>query len=276
MSHSVLKLIDLIRLTGIELGNYKIHCAIDNKRNEWRPLQAYFADTFERGQSEQSQENFQCDHVLSLINLSNSRRWLYVGIYQVCGVSKATNRSGFIYNLKRLPGLEHLDGRTIVDFEKTFRQSYLVGSTHENNLIVNSILEERMSIADFPGFNAVRLSFDLLQAIIRQENPTWRSALANIAGIYVIVDTKTGLQYVGKASGGVGLWQRWSEYANSGHGGNMKLRQLLIENGSNYAKYFQFSLVEVCDINANPDYIISRESHWKDVLMTRTFGLNAN
>lgn len=272
----MLKLVDLIRLADIELGDYKIHCAIDNKRSAWRPLQAYFAGTFELGQSQQSQENFKCDHVLSLINLSNSRRWLYVGIYRVDGVRKATTWPGFIYELTRLSGLEHLDGRTIVDFEKAFRQSYLVGPTHENNLIVNSIREERMSIADFPGFNAVRLSFDLLQAVIRQDNPSWRSALANIAGVYLITDTETGLQYVGSAYGGVGLWQRWSEYAKSGHGGNKELRQLLRTNGADYAKHFQFSLVEVCDINANPDYTISRESHWKDVLMTREFGLNAN
>ena len=272
----MLKLIDLIGLADIELGKYKIHCAIDNKRSAWRPLQAYFAGTFELGQSQQSQENFKCDHVLSLINLSNSCRWLYVGVYRVDGVREAKKRTGFDYDLSRLPGLEHLDGRTIIDFPKSFRASYLVGPKYKDDLIVNSIREERMSIAEFPGFNAVRLPFDLLQAVIRQDNHSWRSALANIAGVYVITDTETGRQYVGSAYGGVGLWQRWSAYAKSGHGGNKELRQLLRANGADYAKHFQFSLVEVCDINANPDYIISRESHWKDVLKTREFGLNAN
>lgn len=133
-----------------------------------------------------------------------------------------------------------------------------------------------MSIADFPGFNSVRLSFAMLKSIIRQNNPSWRAVLANVAGIYVITDISTGKQYVGSAYGGIGLWQRWSEYANSGHGGNRELRELLRAEGNDYADNFQFSLVEVCDINANPDFIISRESHWKDVLMTRKFGLNSN
>ncbi len=272
----MLKLVDLIRLAGIDLGDYKIHCAIDNKRSSWRPLQAYFAGTFELGQSQQSQKNFECDHVLSLINLSNSRRWLYVGVYCVNGVRPAKKWSGFIYDLTRLSGLEHLDGRAVIDFDKTFRASYLVGPKHENNLTVNSIREECMSIAEFPGFNAVRLPFELLQAVIRQDSPSWRSALANIAGVYVISDTETGLQYVGSAYGGVGLWQRWSAYAKSGHGGNKELRDLLRDKGVDYANNFQFSLVEVCDINADSDYIISRESHWKDVLMSREFGLNDN
>jgi hypothetical protein len=134
--------------------------------------------------------------------------------------------------------------------------------------------EEKLSIADFPGFNGVRLSFEMLASIIRQEIPSWRAAIANIAGVYVIVDRATGKQYVGCAYGGVGLWQRWTTYAKTGHGGNKKLRQLLKQKGIDYAQNFQFSLVEVCDINASDDYILSRESHWKDALLTREFGLN--
>ncbi|NOY06772.1 MAG: GIY-YIG nuclease family protein [Chlorobi bacterium] len=272
----MLKLVELIRMSGIDLGHYKIHCAIDNKRGDWRPLQAYFAGTFEIGQSEQTHKNFECENILSLIHLSNSRRWLYVGVYRVDGVREAKTWSGFIYTLTRVPGLEHLDGRVVVDFPKLFRASYLVGPKHENNLIVNSIREERLSIVDFPGFNGVRLSFEVLRSIIRDDNPSWRSALASVAGVYVITDTATGYQYVGSAYGGVGLWQRWTEYAKNGHGGNKKLRELLWKNGKEYANNFQFSLVEVCDINASKEYIISRENHWKDVLMTREFGLNVN
>ena len=107
----MIKLVDLIRMSGIELNNYKIHGAIDNKRSEWRPLQQYFEGSFELGQSQQSQTNFECDHVLTIINLSIARRWLFVGVYQVNGVRDAKEWSGFIYKLKRVPGLEHLDGR---------------------------------------------------------------------------------------------------------------------------------------------------------------------
>ncbi len=274
----MLKLVDLIRLSGFDLGDYKIHCATDNKRSGWRPLEAYFAGNFEAGQSSQSQKNFECDHVLSLINLGDSKRWLFVGVYRVMGVRdvRVSNRPGFHYSLKPISGLEHLAGRTIIDFTKSFRASYLVGKKHEDRMIVLSMREERMSIADFPGFNSVRLSFEMLKSIIRQNNPSWRAALANVAGVYMIVDVSTGNQYVGSAYGGVGIWQRWSMYAKSGHGENKELRQLLRAKGDEYANNFQFSLLEVCDINANPDYIISRESHWKDVLLTRKFGLNRN
>jgi hypothetical protein len=258
------------------LGNFKIHCAIDNKRSEWRPLQAYFAGTFELGQSQQSQKNFECDNIVSLINLSNSRRWLYVGAYRVVRVRAATRWKGFIYTLTRIPGLEHLDGRAIIEFPKAFRASYLIGQEHRDSLVVSSIHEEKLSIADFPGFDSVCVSFEILTAIVRQDNSSWRSALANVAGVYVIVDSESGLQYVGSAYGGVGLWQRWAAYVHSGHGGNKELRDLLKKKGAGYAQNFQFSVLEVCDIKASPEYVRARECHWKMVLMTREFGLNRN
>lgn len=272
----MLKLIDLIRMAGVDLGNYKIHCAIDNKRSEWRPLEQYLCGTFELGQSQQSQKNFECDHVVSLINLSNSRRWLYVGVYAVHGVKRAEDWDGYVYDLRRLPNLEHLDGRTIVDFTKDFRASYLVGKNYETELVVSEIKPEKMSIADFPGFNSVLLSYEMLKSIVRQDSPSWRTALSNISGVYVISDTASGLQYVGSAYGGIGLWQRWSDYAATGHGGNKELRSLLRDEGADYANNFQFSILEVCDINASPDYILAREGHWKNVLLSREFGYNQN
>lgn len=272
----MLKLSELIRMAGINLGNYKIHCATDNKRSEWRPLEQYYCGTFEIGQSQQSQKNFECDNVLSLINLGNSRRWLYVGVYAVHGVKAAKDWDGFIYDLRRVPGLEYLDGRAIVDFSKDFRQSYLVGQRYASDLIVTEIRPEKMSIADFPGFNSVLLSFEMLKSIVRQDHLSWRTALSNVSGVYLIADQSNGMQYVGSAYGGVGLWQRWSAYAATGHGGNKELRQLLREHGDSYANNFQYSVVEVCDINASSEFIISRECHWKNILLSREFGYNHN
>ena len=157
-----------------------------------------------------------------------------MGVYRVGGVEPANGGDGFIYKLRRLPSLKHLDGRTIVDFNKNFRACYLVGHKYKDDLVVNSVRPERMSVADFPGFNAVLLSFEMLQSIIRQDNPSWRAALANIAGVYVIADRETGYQYMGSAYGGVGLWERWSQYARTGHGGNSELRRLLRKKGEDY------------------------------------------
>lgn len=156
------------------------------------------------------------------------------------------------------------------------RASYLRGPKYTSELLVVAIRDQRLTVGDFPGFNAVLLSYTILRTVVRESNPSWLAALANVAGVYVITDNTTGKQYVGSAYGGVGLWQRWCAYAKTGHGGNKELRQLLDANGVDHAHHLQFSILEVCDLNASDEYIIGRESHWKTVLRTREFGLNSN
>ena len=88
----------------------------------------------------------------------------------------------------------------------------------------------------------------------------------------------TGKQYVGSAYGGGGLWKRWSDYIYSkGSGGNVGLNELLEGKPDDYAeKNYKFSLLEFFSTKVSADYVISRENFWKEVLMTRNFGLNRN
>ncbi len=272
----MIELTKLIELAGIELRKFKIHCATDSKTSGWRPLEAYYAGKFDEGQAQQGLPNFQCDNVLSLINIGNSKRWLFVGVYHVEGYRRTTGQYGYHYRLKKVSGLHHLEGRAIIGFDKSFRNSYLLGENYGSQLLVESIRDEKMTIADFPGFNSVRLSFDMLSSVIKQDHPSWKTALSSIAGVYVIADRHTGKPYVGSAYGGIGIWQRWENYVKTGHGGNKELRALLKRRGMNHTSQFQFSLVEVCDITASPAYVVARETHWKNVLLSREFGLNSN
>lgn len=270
-----IQLIDLIRLAGVELADWKIHCATGAGPDS--PLEAFFNGTFRQWQEHQTRKNFECAQVLSLIHLGGSR-WLFAGVHQVIGVAPMEWRGKhhFAYQTREEEGLGHLVGRTIVAFDKKFRASYLRGEKHESRLLVAEIRGEPMRIGDFPGFNRVLLSHGMLRTLVRQANPSWRAALAHVAGVYLITDTKAGSHYVGSARGGEGLWQRWSAYAATGHGGNVELRAVLEREGDGYAEHFQYSLLEVCDINSGEDAVLARESHWKRVLMTRAFGLNRN
>ncbi len=267
----MIKLLDLIHLAGVELSDFKIHCATG--KHPSHPLQAFFDGTFQQWQEDQTQKNFECAEILSLILLEQSD-WLFAGLYHVEGVAPDGNR--YRYQTVPVPELDHLTGRAIVRFEKNFRASYLKGNRYGNQLLVSSLRSERMTVGDFPGFNAVLLSFPMLKTIVRQQNPSWKAALANVAGVYVIVDTVTGRQYVGSAYGGIGIWQRWSSYAQNGHGSNVELRQLLNEQGKNYCLNWQIALLEVCDINAGSEFVIERETYWKQVLCSREFGMNRN
>lgn len=270
----MIRLIDLIRLAGVKIGKYKIHCATGYNPT---PLDAFYDGKFKEWQEYQNKRNFSCDNIISLIHLGGSD-WLFAGIYKVKGVRQRTNseKTWFEYSTSEIPGVDHLTGRAIVVFNKNFRASYLNGERYVDQLIVKEIKAERQSIGDFPGYNKVCLPFRSLKTVVRQQLQTWRTALRNVAGVYLIADTTTGRQYVGSAYGDAGIWQRWCSYADNGHGGNKELRDLLKEEGETYAFNFLFTILEVIDVNASMEYVTDRECHWKDALLTRQYGYNCN
>ena len=58
---------------------------------------------------------------------------------------------------------------------------------------------------------------------------------------------------------------------------NKKLKDLVEEKGLRYIQEnFQYSIFETFTDDASDEYIIARESFWKEVLLTRIFGYNAN
>lgn len=270
----MLNLMDIVSLTRTTLGRTKIHFATGSHPT---PLEAYFDGGFKKWQEHQNKKNFECDHILSLISLGGDL-WLFAGIYAVEGVALGSWKVGecYVYSTREVKGLEHLAGKAIIQFTKPFRASYLRDPKYLSQLLIWSLRPERMSIGDFPGFKSVLLSFQLLKTVIREVHPSWYAALRNVAGVYLITDKTDGRQYVGSAYGGKGVWQRWSSYARTGHGGNKDLKALLAKKGSKHAENFQFFLLEVCDLGSADEYIIGRESHWKSVLKTREFGLNSN
>lgn len=269
----MIRLMDLIRLAGVELVDFKIHCAT----SERTALEAFFDGTFRQWQEHQNQKNFQCEHILSLINLRGDR-WLFAGVYVVDGVKRGTWKRApcFTYSTREVEGLDHLCGKAIVEFRKRFRACYLRGARFADQLAVIELREQRMTIGDFPGYNSIQLSFSMLRTVVRESNPSWRAALSSVSGVYLITDTSDGRLYVGSAYGGEGIWQRWATYARNQHGGNKELRDVLKRQGTKHAQHFQFSLLDVCDLNSSDEYIISREEHWKEILMSREYGLNKN
>jgi hypothetical protein len=48
--------------------------------------------------------------------------------------------------------------------------------------------------------------------------------------------------------------------------------------GSAYAKHFQYAILEIADLLDTREQVLERETHWKDVLMSRKseFGYNLN
>ncbi|MGF6395993.1 GIY-YIG nuclease family protein [Pseudomonas plecoglossicida] len=233
---------------------------------------------FDRWQSWQSQQNFKKEYVVSLIQAGRPTRWLLAGLFRRKGcVHHAEPRSHYIYDLERIEAAEEWVGRLYLKSTYKQRHSYPLGKTLENDLVVSELLPKRLTIGDFPGFKSVNLTEEHLDIVVRQNIPTWRAALSNVKGVYLITDSETGKLYVGKADGESGIWGRWCTYAATAHGGNVALKKEFgIDALPGGKRHLRFSILEIADIHAMPGEIDTRESQWKQILLSREFGYNLN
>lgn len=123
----------------------------------------------------------------------------------------------------------------------------------------------------FPGYDKVNITWEEMKRVI--EKDTWKTALQNQKGIYLLTDRSNGKKYVGSAYGEHMILGRWRSYIKSGHGGNVRLKALGFDH---IRKYFNYSILDIYKSSTNDQIIIEKENWWKDVLQSRKFGYNEN
>jgi hypothetical protein len=174
--------------------------------------------------------------------------------------------------------------RTLEEYKKYFGRLVVRYSNKSQNLIrkaesvideceVLEIIENTFEDDGFPGYENINLSWRELKRVIEKKD--WKTALENQKGVYLITDISTGKRYIGSAYGKDMLLGRWRNYVDNGHGGNINLKGLDLE----YIKLnFKYSVLDIYKSTTDDEVIISRESHWKKVLLTRDehFGYNKN
>lgn len=187
-------------------------------------------------------------------------------------------KDGVNYEGKELKNYTPYFGRVIVKYRKTHQTQVVYAKNVINELEVEQILPSVFDGIDFPGYDKVRLSYEQLSIIVNRHKRDWVAALENQKAVYLITDKGSGKQYVGSAYGENGmLLQRWSNYVDSGHGGNKLLKSVVDDLGFDYVKQnFQYSILENYNGRTEKRIILERESWWKETLGSRAFGLNAN
>ena len=277
-----LKLFDLT----INPNQSKIHLATHNGEKD--PLDVYLEGGFDEWQRWQTKKNFERTYIISLIALPAKNNWLFVGVHIHEADAKYFNDKDFVsndknqhyYNLIEDNKFSEVSGRLTVEFIRSGRQAYLDAEKCCDNISILEIKPVKMSIGDFPGYKNISITKSVLDLIIKQSLESWRTELRNVAGVYLISDTKSGKLYVGSATGEEGIWQRWSEYSKNGHGGNVQLKALLNNENTNTedrSVYFLYSILEIADTHTSTDDILDREKHWKNILLSRfPNGLNEN
>ncbi len=222
-------------------------------------------------QAEQSDSVFHdCDYIISFLGLDGYKSILF-GVFKVNGFVEKNNK--FYYDLEELTEFDYLVNRLIIDWGKAAQSWY---QWYNNEKEVISILPHGY-IGEFPGLLNFTLSFDELEMLIKNPdaNRIWKNHLKSVNGIYLILDKKTGEQYIGSAYGKEGVWHRWDSYVKSHHGNNKELERLCNAD-KNYHKNFQFSILQTLPSNLTEKEMIYIENLYKEKLGTKVHGLNRN
>jgi len=264
----------------------KIHVA--QKSGDKRPIDV-FTRSFDEWQNDwngadHSNHCWNRRYIFSMIELPTQPDcWLFGGIFEVLSHEpiKLNGKDCMFYKVAPSEEGANLIGRLKIRWVKDARAKGRKPETMLSAMRVSEILPEVYAGEDFPGYANINHSYAVLEKLWKDSKADWVAALSHCQGVYLITDTKTGLRYVGSAYGEEGIWSRWGNYFQTGgHAGNKLLKKLLSsENGgAEYArKYFRISLLEQASSRDSEQYIIQRESYWKDVLLTRgEFGLNEN
>ena len=269
-----LKLNDLLNLSEDELKNTKV------KFNQWNgetnPIDRYKENPeiinnewfFWRNKD----RYFKVGQIAICFLKLKEDMWLLTTIKNVTKEFNVTN--GINYDGEEIKRFKPYFGRVIVKYHKSHAAQGVFANTIMNKCEVVQILPSLFDGDDFPGYDKVRLSYYQLETIIRRHKKDWIAALENQKAVYLITDTCTGKLYVGSAYGENGmLLQRWQNYVNSGHGGNIELQDFSFDY---IKKYFQYSILENYNSRVDKHIILERESWWKDTLRSREFGYNSN
>ena len=181
------------------------------------------------------------------------------------------NDCWLLFHIGKVQEYDKYLGRIIVRFKNRSQNLIRKGDTTLPLCEIEEILPNVYNNDFFPGYANVNVSWKSLQILINKSS--WRTALGNQKGVYLLVDSKTGKKYVGAAYGDDMLLGRWEEYIKTYHGGNKRMKSLKNE----YIRdNFYFTILEHYNPKTDDQIILDRESYWKQVLMTRQFGYNDN
>lgn len=175
------------------------------------------------------------------------------------------------YEFETLTEYNKFVGRVIVKYKNTSQSVVRNANSLINQCEVYQILPDVFDNDIFPGYENVNISWNELSRVIDKES--WKTALQNQKAVYLITDISNGKMYVGSAYAENMLLNRWQNYVKSRHGGNVQLKQLSQEHIENN---FRYSILDIFKSTTDDKVILSRESWWKETLLTRKFGYNSN
>jgi len=199
----------------------------------------------------------------------NEDFWL---LFHIGQVTKDLNKlKGVGYEYQDLPEYQKFVGRLIIKYKNKSQTMIRNAESVIDECYVWQILPDTFDNDLFPGYEKVNISWEELKRVLDKES--WKTALQNQKGVYLITDKSNGKMYVGSAYGENMILGRWRAYVATGHGGNVGLKKLTFDH---IKQNFKYSILEIFKSTTDDQIIIDRENLWKEVLQTRQFGYNEN
>lgn len=270
---STIKLNDILKIDN--LSNVKIRFNLMFSNN-WNPIEIFKngdVNTLLRGQywNYKKQKSYKAGQItIGFIKIKpNDNLWL---LFHIGKITKDLNKlNGVGYEYEVLSDYQKYFGRLIIRFKNKAQTMIRHAHSVIDECEVVQLLPDTFDNDIFPGYDKVNLSWEDLSRVISKD--TWKTALQNQKGVYLITDTSNGKNYIGSAYGQEMILGRWQAYVKSGHGGNTGLKQITIEQ---IRKYFRYSILDIFKSTVDDQVIIERENWWKNVLFSREFGYNEN
>ncbi len=238
-------------------------------------LYIYHRDLFHKYMTEQEKGKFDGIKYMVVFLGDKGTTARFLGVYEVKDRRLSpVNEKEEILDLKYMPDFAILEEKVIVDWGKNTQAWH---QYFYNEKYVRTI-EQGISKSDgtpaFKDYLEVMLNHHELGQVLNDKE--WEQKLKAVNCIYLIVDKSNGRNYVGSTSGRECIFGRWSQYAATGHGNNVKLAELIKNDPQYHIKNFQWSILEVLPSNVTEYEAVDRESLWKRKLLSREWGYNKN
>lgn len=200
---------------------------------------------------------------------SNENLWLLFHVGKITTDLNILNGVGYEY--ETLNEFEKYFGRLIIRFKNSTQNMVRNAESVIEHCEISQILPDVFDNDIFPGYDKVILSWQQLSRVL--EKDSWKTALQNQKGVYLITDISNGKMYVGSAYGDEMILNRWKSYVKNGNGNNKELKALDFDH---IKSNFRYSILDIYKSTTEMQVILERENWWKEILLSRKFGYNCN
>lgn len=143
-----MKLFDVLRWHAPDVLPEKTKLHLATWTGYQDPYDEFLAGRFELWQAWQGKRNFQRPHIVALVPLPGTARWLLVGCFRVlrCEWVETPGPPHFNYQTSEPAETAPLAGRVVVGFKRPGRAAYLDAARWAPSLSVLAIQERRQTV----------------------------------------------------------------------------------------------------------------------------------